>query len=64
MRGPLFFGVAIAGLALIAWQAGDEGDTGGPGTFGSILIVAAVFLALHTLRHLYYRVSGKRDGRR
>ena len=63
VREVLFFGVAAIGIALIAWQAGEE-STGDPGTLQSILIVAGVLFAAHALRHLYYRVSGKRDERR
>lgn len=63
MREALFFGIALGGIALIAWQAGDDSSGNGPGTFESVVIVAAVLFAAHTLRHLYYRFSGRQGDR-
>lgn len=63
MRAVVFFVIAVAGIALIAWQGVGEEDGEGPTTIESILIVGAVLLGAHALRHLFARLSAARDGK-
>ena len=66
MRDPgpiLFFAIAAAGLAYVAWRgAGPQPDENGGGSLiQSILIVGGVFIAVHAVRHLLMRRFPPRD---
>ena len=63
MRAIFFFLIAIAGIALIAWQGVGESDDGGPTPIETIMIVGAVLLGAHALRHLVARLAASRADR-
>ena len=64
LRGSLFFLVALAGIALIAWRGVGEEEGSGPTTLEAVLIVGAVLLGAHAIRLLLYRLSGRDRPRR
>lgn len=60
-RALLFFAIALAGIAYVAWRGADAGQASEASLFESVLTVGGVFLGLHTLRNLLCRRS-RRDG--